>query len=148
MKRYLSCLNTEETKMTIRTATESDLKILCDHDKHISAAEHRNIIGLKRVLIAEDNGKFIGWLRWNLFWDNIPFMTMLYIIEDYRNMGIGTSLVKTWEDLMNKENYRMLLTSSLSDETAQHFYRKLGYRDSGSIILPGEALEIIFLKEI
>jgi len=30
-----------------------------------------------RILIAEDNGNPIGWLRWGLFWDEIPFMNML-----------------------------------------------------------------------
>jgi len=40
------------------------------------------------------------------------------------------------------------MASYLSDETAQHFYRKLGYRDSGSLILENEALEIIFTKKI
>ena len=39
-----------------------------------------------------------------------------------------------------------MLTSTLADETAQHFYRKLGYRDTGSLLLPNEALEIILIK--
>ena len=34
------------------------------------------------------------------------------------------------------------------DEDAQHFWRKVGYRDFGAFVLPGEAAEILFLKQI
>lgn len=40
------------------------------------------------------------------------------------------------------------MTSTLSNENAQHFYRKLGYRDSGGLLLPNEPLEIIFVKNL
>ena len=38
--------------------------------------------------------------------------------------------------------------STLSSEGAQFFYRKNGYLDCGSLLLPGEPLEIILLKEL
>lgn len=40
------------------------------------------------------------------------------------------------------------MTFTLSNENAQHFYKKLGYIDSGSLLLENEALEIIFTKKI
>lgn len=40
------------------------------------------------------------------------------------------------------------MTSTLSNENAQHFYRKLLYRDSGSLLLENEPLEIIFTKKL
>lgn len=90
----------------------------------------------------------MGWLRWNLFWDNTPFMNMLYILESYRHLGIGTLLAQHWERLMHSQGYSAVMTSSLSNEEAQHFYRKYGYQDSGALMLPGEALEIIFYKDL
>ena len=42
----------------------------------------------------------------------------------------------------------MVLTSTRSDERAQGFYRKLGYRDCGALLLPEEPLEIILFKKI
>jgi hypothetical protein len=36
----------------------------------------------------------------------------------------------------------------LSDELAQHFYRHLGYVDSGVLELPDEAPEILFRKPL
>jgi len=49
---------------------------------------------------------------------------------------------------MKTQGYKKVLTSTLSNEDAQHFYRKLGYKDCGSLLLPDEPLEIIFIKEI
>ena len=41
------------------------------------------------------------------------------------------------------ENDRVM-TSTRSDEEAQHFYRGLGYTDCGALLLPGEPLELFF----
>lgn len=49
---------------------------------------------------------------------------------------------------MRPRGYKYALTSTLSNEDAQHFYRKRGYKDCGSLILPGEPLEIILIKDM
>ena len=97
------------------------------------------------IIVVLDNEQNIGWLRFNYFWDEIPFMNMLWIEEDYRKKGIGTRLVDFWEIEMQKRGNNQVMTSTLSDETAQHFYRKLEYQDC---VLPDEALEILFLKSL
>jgi hypothetical protein len=40
------------------------------------------------------------------------------------------------------------MTSTVSAESAQHFYRRLGYRDAGCLFLPGESAEILFIKQV
>ena len=35
----------------------------------------------------------------------------------------------------NKQGYGMVLTSTQVDESAQHFYRKNGYTDCGSLVM-------------
>ncbi len=57
-------------------------------------------------------------------------------------------MIYYWETLMRQYGYTLVMTSTLSNETAQHFYRKLDYIDSGALLLPGEALEIIFIKQL
>lgn len=83
--------------MNIRIAQSEDIEVLCQYDRHITQEELKNCISLGRVYIAEDKGKFIGWLRYNLFWDNIPFMNMLYLLDEYRNKGYGKQIVAYWE---------------------------------------------------
>ncbi len=135
--------------MKIDYANEFDYQYICDNDKHIP--EHLIQIKIKErqiIVVKDADSKNIGWLRYGYFWDNIPFMNMLYLFEDYRNMGIGKELVSFWESEMKSRDFNLVMTSTLSNEQAQHFYRKLGYRDSGSLLLENEALEIIFTKKI
>jgi hypothetical protein len=40
-------------------------------------------------LWLKEHENIIGWLRYNLFLDNVPFMNTLFILEAYRNKGIG-----------------------------------------------------------
>ncbi|MEZ3421217.1 MAG: GNAT family N-acetyltransferase, partial [Eubacterium sp.] len=44
--------------------------------------------------------------------------------------------------------YDKVMTSSQANETAQHFYRKLGYRDAGGFFPFCKDFEILFTKEI
>lgn len=132
----------------IKYANEMDLEILKKYDKHISENELRNSVKLRRILVMFDHNKFIGWLRFSLFWDNIPFMNMLYFLEEYRGKGYGKQLVDYWEKEMLKDHYETVLTSTLSTEKAQFFYRKNGYVDCGSLLLLNEPLEIILRKSL
>lgn len=132
----------------IRTATQSDLPWLQEHDRHIGAEELRASVLRGRILLAEQDGQTIGWMRWSLFWDEIPFMNMLYLLEGCRRRGEGRALVSRWEEDMCRQGHRRVMTSSQANEEGQHFYRRLGYQDAGALLLPGEPLEIIFIKEL
>ena len=132
--------------MTIRTATLSDLPVLACHDRHISETELENQIRLGRITVAEADGEFLGWLRWNLFWDNTPFLNMLYLLETHRGKGYGQELMARWEAQMADLGYDRVMTSTASDEYAQHFYQKLGYSAIGGFIPFGDPYELIFSK--
>lgn len=125
-----------------------DMQYLNKYDCHISHEELKNSIVLKRVYVAYENQKFIGWLRYNLFWDNTPFMNMLYLLEDSRGKGYGKQLVGFWEEQMKTQKYTMVMTCTAADEYAQHFYHRLGYTTIGGFMLPNEPYEIILSKKI
>ena len=132
----------------IRYANENDIEIISKYDKHISKEELANIIKLKRVIVMYEDDKFVGWLRYNLFWDNTPFMNILYLLDNERGKGNGSRLVIFWENEMKQKNYEFVLTSTQSNEEAEFFYRKIGYVDSGALLLPNEPLEIILYKKL
>jgi len=113
--------------MFIRLAEIADYSWLNKHDIHITDHILKRKIEANEVYIAQEGNEIIGWLRYNLFWDNIPFMTMLFILKEYRQKGIGRQLVRYWEERMLELGYKNVLTSTLSNEAGQHFYRKLGY---------------------
>lgn len=132
--------------MEIRMAEERDLSILCCHDRHIAPDELRESIRRNRVYVAEQDGTFIGWARYNLFWDNTPFLNMLYLLPEYRGKGCGRQLLAHWEAQMKQLHYSDVLTSTASDEYAQHFYMHLGYHTIGGFLLPDAPYEIILQK--
>jgi hypothetical protein len=57
----------------IWTAKANDCDSLLKYDKHITNDELYALIQRYRVMVAEKGGIRIGWLKWNLFWDNIFF---------------------------------------------------------------------------
>ena len=136
------------TLVQVSQATVDDEIWLAANDHHLPRAVLTAKVLRGEILIARDDDANVGWLRWNYFWDLIPFMNMLNVDVARRGQAHGTALVLAWEQRMREHGHDRVLTSTLSDETAQHFYRKLGYRDTGSLLLPGEALEIIFAKSL
>ncbi len=84
----------------IRYATMADKEMLLSRDSHIKENIWEESIKSNREIIMIVDGVFAGWLRWNLFWDEIPFMNMLYFLEEYRGKGYGTQMVKFWENEM------------------------------------------------
>ena len=135
-------------KAMIRRATESDYERLALYAHHIRDDILRRNLAEGTMLLAEADDALIGWLRWNLFWDSIPFMNHLFILEERRGQGHGAVLVASWEALARKAGYDRVMTSSAQDETAQHFYVRLGYRAVGGFTLTGDPLEILFEKPL
>lgn len=131
-----------------RFADQKDFKFLSENDHHVSHSELLKAIADHRIIVFEENSDIHGWLRYSLFWDNTPFMNMLYILDEYRGKGIGMSLVSFFEKEMTEAGYEICLTSTLSTENAQYFYRKLGYTDCGHLDLPGEPSELLFYKKL
>ena len=69
----------------VRKAEQRDLDFLLTYDRHIAPQELQSVVAMGRMLVLEAESGIIGWLRWNLFWDNTPFMTMLYLLEGARS---------------------------------------------------------------
>lgn len=135
--------------MKISYATETDYPYIVDRDKHVLEKLITTKIKEKEIFILrnQDDVK-IGWIRYGYFWDNTPFMNMIWIDEPYRNNGRGKQAVLFWENEMLRAGNRLVMTSTLANEESQHFYRKLGYKDAGCLLLANEPLEIILTKDI
>lgn len=134
--------------ISIRYLSNGDKKFWYSLDRHLPETEFDNKVRTKTGYVILSDTRPVGLLRYNLFWDNTPFCTMLFIDEKYRGQGLGTRLMEYWENDMKSRGYTLLLTSTQSDETAQHFYRKLGYTDCGCLLTDPRAAEIFFSKKI
>ena len=106
-----------------------------------------DLVAQGRVLVAEVDGVAAGCLRWGMFWDEVPFMNLLWVIPEQRGHGVGTTLVDAWEQAQVAAGHSRVLTSTVSAERAQHLYRRLGYVDTGALLLPDEPTEIFLRKD-
>jgi ribosomal protein S18 acetylase RimI-like enzyme len=133
----------------IRLATEEDLDFLVEHDRHLTRSAMLDKVRRDEVYLVVQESEPIGWARYNLFWDLVPFLTNIHILQNHRRRGFGTQLIRHWEGQMKGQGFTFVLTSTQADEDAQFFYRKVGYADSGSILFPGQAAtEIVLLKHL
>ena len=131
----------------VRYAQKNDLEQLRKLDQLLAPSELEQCIRDGRVLVLIRQ-ELVGCLRYNLFWDNLPFMNLLFLAEDERGKGYGTQLIQFWEEEMRRQQHRSVMTSTRSDKQAQLFYRKHGYVDCGALLLPGEPLEILLSKRL
>lgn len=63
----------------IRYVRSEDKEFWYRLDKHLSEQEFEHKVSSKRGYIVLEDNRPVGLLRYNLFWDNTPFCTMLYI---------------------------------------------------------------------
>ena len=121
-------------------------------DRHLPESGFEEKVRNMQGYVLLDCDKIVGVLRYNLFWDSTPFCTLLFIDEKYRGRGCGKLLMEHWESDMKSQDYGMLMTSTQVDEDAQHFYRKLDYKECGGFVVdvPGyeQPMEMIMIKAI
>lgn len=136
----------------IRYVEHSDREFWYGLDRHLPETQFENKIAVKQGYILSVDDKPVGLLRYNLFWDSVPFCTLLFVASPYQGRGYGKRLMEHWEADMKSQGYGMLLTSTRADESAQHFYRRLGYRDCGGLIMDipryAQPMELFFIREI
>lgn len=135
--------------MRIDLAASSDLDYIRARDHHILDSLIPTKIRQHEIYIFRDLAdNNIGWMRYGFFWDNTPFMNLIWIDEPFRSKGLGKQAVLFWEIEMKQSGHKSVMTSTQANEQAQHFYRKLGYRDAGCLLLENEPLEIILIKKL
>lgn len=121
-------------------------------DRHLPEAEFEKKVRDRQGYVLLENGEPQGILRWNLFWDNTPFCTMCHVDPRARRKGFGRRLTERWESDMRSLGYGMVLSSTQVDEDAQHFWRKLGYKDCGGLTVdvPGyeQPMELFLCKAL
>ncbi len=133
-------------------AAKSDLRFWQRLDKHLPESELLRKIADKRCYILKEQNVPVGLMRYNLFWDMIPFVNLIILEQSARSKGYGRQAMTHWEAEMRSLGYQYAMTSTQADENAQFFYRKLGYKDTGCLILNIPALcqptELFFIKEL
>ena len=133
---------------TIEYAVDADLPFLVERSSEKSPDVLRRKIQAKEVIVARLRGEVVAWMTYTLLYDVVPFINILYVVQERRREGLGTRLVQFLESEVRKAGFRRVMTSSLSNEQGQHFWRKMGYKDVGGVLLTDEPLEVFFRKDL
>lgn len=137
--------------LDIRYVSGHDEPFWFSLDKQLSKSEFDLKIRDRRGYVICLDGTPIGLMRYNLIWDIMPFLTLIYIMDAYHGKGYGTQALLYWENEMRGHGHKMVITSTQVDEQAQHFYRKLGYIERGSVFLdstPFEQAQEMFMIKV
>lgn len=136
----------------IRYVQEMDRAFWFSLDHYLPNSQFEQKIRDQMGYVLLVDGAAAGLLRYNLFWDEHPFCTMLHVVDDQQGKGFGKALMDCWEKEMQQKGYKMLMTSTQVNEQAQHFYCKLGYQDAGSLLIPvpeyQQPMEMFLIKKI
>lgn len=136
----------------IKYTSEHDIPFWESIDRYLPKSELLIKISEKRCYIISDDEKPIGVLRYNLFWDLIPFLTLIHFDESYWGKGFGTQAMRYWENEMRLLGHKLVMTSTMVEEGSQHFYRKLGYKDCGCLVKDFEpyveTMEMFMMKQL
>ena len=135
----------------IKYVSEADKSFWFTLDRHLSENEFNLKVRDRRGYIISDDDKPIGVMRYNLMWDNVPFLTLIHFDEAYHRKGFGRQAMLHWENEMRGLGYDIVMTSTQVDEQAQHFYRNLGYKDKGGLFLdntPWEQPQEMFMLKV
>ena len=114
--------------------TPQDSAFVLRVDTHASEDTFQNRVLTQSGYVLWEGAQPVGLMHHCVLWDKLPFLNLMYVVEEYRGRGFGTRALAQWEEEMKKRGYQMVLLSTQADESAQHFYRKLGYRDCGGLI--------------
>lgn len=119
-------------------------------DTHTDIEKFKRRTDEKRGFIVLNGDMPIGIIAYNNFWDELPFLSLIKILPEYRRCGFGKQAMSLFETEMKKLGYCALLVSTQTDEEAQHFYRKIGYRECGCLLLNEpplkQPMEMFFIK--
>lgn len=136
--------------MELRLMTRQDKALAMGMDAHMDESDFQNRVLTKSGYVLWEGEQPVGLMHHCVLWDNLPFLNLLYVLENQRGKGFGTQAMAHWEREMKDQGYKMVLLSTQADESAQHFYRKLGYVDCGSLVFQNtpfdQPAELFFRK--
>ena len=132
----------------LRSPVPSDLPVLRKLWPRLSDAALEAQIRGSRIRIIEADEKPVGFFKYHVIWESLPFIELIVILESERGLGYGTRAVREWERQMTERGFDLVVMSTQAAATAQHFWRKLGYRDCGALTIRDQPAEIFMQRRL
>ncbi len=132
--------------MNIRYAQQDDIHWLVSFDNTVNEDWIRRSVFNKEAIVAFDEGP-IGFLRFSMFWGKIPYVDLIKVNPEKRNMGVGSAMMTFWENEMRSKGFDIFMTSAeTTEKRSRDFHLKCGYLEIGEIDLNQSCGEVFYLK--
>ena len=135
--------------INVRLAGICDLDFV-SQDAFIPSQAVARKIDQKEVILAEINGKAVGYLRLEYLWSIIPYIALITVEDGHRYHGVGKALLQFTLAYLARNGHTNLYSSSQADEPEpQAWHRHMGFEDCGIIAgINAGVSEIFFRKKI
>jgi GNAT superfamily N-acetyltransferase len=135
----------------VRFAGPDDLEWCVVEDDYVTEQVIRHKIVNNEIILAELDGQPIGYVRIEYLWSNIPYIGVIFVLDEYRREGIGLMLLKFLIEHLKSLGYDELYSSSqVNEPEAQAWHRGNGFIECGIIngLNEGEIGEVFFRKKL
>lgn len=138
----------------LRWISESDREALDTISKdskyqwHHSPEYFEEILRFRRALVAFDSGTPVGYLLYQVIWGNTPFLSQIWLKDDYQGQGLGKKMVVLLEERLRAEGYKSLTTSNeKKNADGVAFCKKLGFQEIGLLEM-AHGPEVFSIKQL
>ena len=127
-----------------------EIDLLFEGHPHAADVLRRAITEGKIVLAESAQGGVVGYVRWDYFWDSIPFCLTARVKPQHQRRGVGHRLYERIEDTFRRRGCRFWLSSTEeTNESSRRFHESIGFRPIGKLAELGQDVsEIFYRKEI
>jgi len=141
-----------ELSRAVRFANQTDLDgcIALDHPT-MPAEIIKRKVEQSEIIVAEKARQLVGYLRLEYLWSIVPYIALIWVVEDQRQRGIGRAMLRYLEDALREQGHTALYSSSQANEPEpQAWHRHVGFEECGFIagINEGGIGEIFFRKDL
>ncbi|MBU1082982.1 GNAT family N-acetyltransferase [Patescibacteria group bacterium] len=83
--------------------------------------------GQIKILVAVDDSKIIGTVRYEFREDNSVYISKLSVLKKYRNQGVAKDLISRVESESRNKGVEVAKLDFMQEKNLQLFYESLGY---------------------
>jgi GNAT superfamily N-acetyltransferase len=137
------------SQIHVRLANMRDLAYV-SRDQFIPAEVVARKIEWREVILAEIDGKPVGYLRLEFLWSVVPYIALITVDLSHRRVGVGRAMLDFTLAYLSENNHEWLYSSSQADEPEpQAWHRHMGFQDCGIItgINEGGVSEVFFRRK-
>ncbi len=117
----------------VRFANQLDIEFV-SQDNYISVDIVARKIEWQEVLIAELDGKPVGYARIEYIWSLLPCISLIHVMGETQRRGVGKAILSFLENYLAANGHDALYSSSQVDEPEpQAWHRHVGFVECGAI---------------